>query len=183
MCSCSGAAPSSSGGGQGGSSSQLGSYEGTSGGAGDLFQPLHRGDPGEHRSSAEEAHRSPDINTGSPLHVRTYPTLCVCSHLPHTRPGAALYCGIPLPALLWITLLLNGVPAMVESGSDGHISDGVRMLMQDYSLVPGEHTAQAFQGLTFGGNGSGIGIGLGMLQQQQQQAAHTQGFQPQVRHC
>ena len=48
--------------------------------------------------------------------------------------------------------------------------------MQDYSLVPGEHTAQAFQGLTFGGNGSGIGIGLGMLQQQQQ-AAQTQGFQ------
>ena len=29
----------------------------------------------------------------------------------------------------------------------------------------GEHTAQAFQGLTFGGNNSGIGIGLGMLQQ------------------
>ena len=44
----------------------------------------------------------------------------------------------------------------------------------------GEHTAQAFQGLTFGGNNSGIGIGLGMLQQQQQ-AAQTQGFQPQVR--
>ena len=52
--------------------------------------------------------------------------------------------------------------------------------MQDYSLVPGgEHTAQAFQGLTFGGNGSGIGIGLGMLQQQQQ-ATQTQGFQVQV---
>ena len=52
---------------------------------------------------------------------------------------------------------------------------------QDYNLVPGgEHTAQAFQGLTFGGNNSGIGIGLGMLQQQQQ-AAQTQGFQPQVR--
>ena len=52
--------------------------------------------------------------------------------------------------------------------------------MQDYSLVPGgEHTAQAFQGLTFGGNNSGIGIGLGMLQQQQQ-AAQTQGFLSQV---
>ena len=52
--------------------------------------------------------------------------------------------------------------------------------LQDYNLVPGgEHTAQAFQGLTFGGNDSGIGIGLGMLQQQAQ-AAQNQGFQPQV---
>ena len=30
----------------------------------------------------------------------------------------------------------------------------------------GDHTAQALQGLTFGGNSDGIGIGLGMLQQQ-----------------
>lgn len=55
------------------------------------------------------------------------------------------------------------------------------LCIQDYTLVPGgEHTAQAFQGLTFGGNDSGIGIGLGMLQQQQAAAQH-QGFQPQVR--
>ena len=55
------------------------------------------------------------------------------------------------------------------------------LCIQDYTLVPGgEHTAQAFQGLTFGGNDSGIGIGLGMLQQQQAAAQH-QGFQLQVR--
>lgn len=38
----------------------------------------------------------------------------------------------------------------------------------------GDHTAQALQGLTFGGNSDGIGIGLGMLQQQ----AHTGNQMP-----
>ncbi len=33
-------------------------------------------------------------------------------------------------------------------------------------MQSGNHTAQALQGLTFGGNSDGIGIGLGMLQQQ-----------------
>ena len=70
-------------------------------------------------------------------------------------------------------------PGGVTPAASLGIPDWQTICAQDYSLVPGEHTAQAFQGLTFGGNSSGIGIGLGMLQQQQQ-AAQTQGFQPQV---
>ena len=55
---------------------------------------------------------------------------------------------------------------------------------QDYrGLVGGDHTAQALQGLTFGGSSEGIGIGLGigMLQAahmgQPQQHAAQQPFQ------
>ena len=73
-----------------------------------------------------------------------------------------------------MTLCIHTLNLLAASSSDRQ-----SICVQDYSLVPGEHTAQAFQGLTFGGNGSGIGIGLGMLQQQQQ-AAQTQGFQQQV---
>ena len=39
----------------------------------------------------------------------------------------------------------------------------------------GDHTAQALQGLTFGGSSEGIGIGLGMGMLQ---AAHTHGAHP-----
>ncbi len=46
---------------------QLG-YEQSSGGQGDMFQPLHR--DGSEQRSGDEQHRSPDLSTGSPLHVR-----------------------------------------------------------------------------------------------------------------
>ncbi len=41
----------------------------------------------------------------------------------------------------------------------------------------GDHTAQALQGLTFGGNSDGIGIGLGMLQQQAHASNQQMPFQ------
>lgn len=58
--------------------------------------------------------------------------------------------------------------------------------VQDFrGLVQGgDHTAQALQGLTFGGNSDGIGIGLGMLQQQAHAHASNQmpfQFNKQVR--
>ena len=83
-------------------------------------------------------------------------------------------CSCSLGSIARVTLSIATSNLLAAS-----ITDWQSIPVQDYSLVPGEHTAQAFQGLTFGGNGSGIGIGLGMLQQQQQ-AAQTQGFQQQV---
>ncbi len=45
---------------------QLG-YEQSSSGQGDMFQPLHR--DGSDQRSGDDQHRSPDLSTGSPLHV------------------------------------------------------------------------------------------------------------------
>ena len=65
---CSSAMPTSSG----GSGGQMGGvqlgYEQSSGGQGDMFQPLHR--DGSDQRSGDEQHCSPDLSTGSPLHVR-----------------------------------------------------------------------------------------------------------------
>ena len=47
--------------------------------------------------------------------------------------------------------------------------------LQGHDARGGDHTAQALQGLTFGGSSEGIGIGLGMGMLQQ---AHTHGGHP-----
>ncbi|CAL8463515.1 g3049 [Coccomyxa elongata] len=55
-----------------------------------------------------------------------------------------------------------------DGGGGGHAPELTSSQLQDLRglVQSGDHTAQALQGLTFGGNSDGIGIGLGMLQQQ-----------------